>query len=167
MPRHLGVNGKEEFAYESQLFKVHGKKFEDLNMLVRLEVMGTIGRYRQPKGFTELDPKKRGITLGQVRTFVNKNRDKIGADTKGKDLETLIVKDTSLRKCSYVELVAERSLKPQIWVEHSWRSPFLETIAALEWYAEAKGLSDCSTLYFDLLCCNFHTVGRVRDGGMI
>jgi len=69
------------------------------------------------------------------------------------------VKDeTWARQCAYVELVADVARKPQYLVDHRWKAPFESTVAALEWYVEAMGLSDSTVFWWDAFSINQHDV---------
>lgn len=158
------MDGKE-YKHEDNLFRAHAKRFEDLNTLVRLEVMATIGRYRRPKGCHEkqYDLRLRGITLGQIRSFWKRFQEaerEDAADSKCmshfSDVCAYVRKITLKLQCSYMESVAETAQRPQIYFAYQHRAPFQHAMAALDWYAEAEDLSDSSVFLFDLLSHNLH-----------
>jgi len=53
-------------------FRSKARAFEDLNMMVRLEVMAKIGRPKRSKGCEIADPAHFRFTLDQWRTFARK-----------------------------------------------------------------------------------------------
>ena len=48
---------------------------------------------------------------------------------------------------SYMETVSDSIQTPQFIVHHAWQAPFQDTLASVEWYAEARQLGDDATLW--------------------
>lgn len=165
-----------EFAYESALFRKRGSAFEDLNMMVRLEVMAKIGRERKKVGCVVSDIISRAISFGQWRTFVKQARDAHSAEswhcldwptqTHHKRIWNEVLTHHVIqafvkprtkwdaRECSYMELVSDGPQLPNFYVSHIWAFPFHVLAATLDYFAEAMALPDTSTLWIDMIALN-------------
>jgi len=161
----LRINDEQEYAHESNLFKRHGKRFEDLNMMVRLEVLAKVGREKRPQGCEVEAGGLRGVTVGQIRTLVKKVQMACGEWTPPRKWQDLTCHDvvkkfvrpiTESRRCSYMELVADRPQQTQYFIQHSWKSKFQDTVRAIEWFAEAMHLADSAVCFWDILSINQH-----------
>ncbi|CAE7748933.1 SPY [Symbiodinium sp. CCMP2592] len=152
-------NKSEEHA----LFIKHHKAFEALNMDVRVSVIGLIGACRRNRGCELPQIRERGITLGQLRTFARKARTSLGKSLPGTPWEaitveqvttTFIIKETSKRNCSYVELVAEGPQVPDTFIDYHASMYLADVMASIEWFAEATGMKDSAVFFWWLLAKN-------------
>jgi len=161
-----------EFAYESSLFRRRRRAFEDLNMMVRLEVMAKIGREKRKEGCKVEDWSHRGVTLVQWRSFVKKVRGAHGAERwdclewstqerrkyRWEELLIYHVYEHFLKplldrsgSCSYMELVSDGPQMPSFFVSHKWSNTFHGLAATLDCFAEARQLPDNASLWIDLM----------------
>jgi len=156
--------GKKELLYESELFRRHGKAFDKLNMTVRTLVMSSVGKAKRSHGCDVFDVSRRGITLGQWRSFARKIENTYAQwrphayDTADEgpvphawDEQTVysvtkyFVVPAKNDK-SYMETISDGPQTPDFWVNHSYFSSFRVLITSIEWFAEANKLSDSNVL---------------------
>ncbi|CAE8740856.1 unnamed protein product [Polarella glacialis] len=125
-------------------------KFAELNAKIKSEVLSNINHdhLKPEKEHSITEVGRRGITLAQLRTFV---QDLLG--TCGDDADWVVARDhfirprTSTRQCSYVELCAEEDQPAQYYLSQAYDTKVKDTMAAVEWHAEARELPD-STPYW-------------------
>ena len=141
------------------------KAFEDLNMSVRVSVIGNLGIPKKAKGCRIKNPSHRGITLAQLRGFSRKARrafKKLWPQVPWQDVTTAqvcqnyILPLTEEKNCSYVELVADEPQVPDIFLDYHFSMSFSDIVASLEWFVEAMKLRDSTVLFFNLLGFNQH-----------
>lgn len=174
------LTGEEEFAYEATLFRKHGKRFEDLNMMVRMSVMKNLHVSRKGKGCVGKVPDctLRGLTLNQLRVVCKKLQatcpwteetcpwcsQKDFGDVHQllyEDLTNRMVKRwvkhmTASAACSYMELIAPGPQVPQYLMEHASAQRWAECMMAIERFAEAERLPDSAVFWVDIFSVNVH-----------
>ncbi|CAE7742303.1 Samtor [Symbiodinium sp. CCMP2456] len=173
-------NGEKEYAHEANLFKKHAKRFEDLNMMVRLRVMANLGLPKKAKGCEVAEMALRGVTLNQLRVFTAKLEascpwhaddedcpwfERLDVEFEGPvEFEHLRIEHvsewvkefTEERNCSYMELVADEPQKPQYAVTFSSSNFWHERMSAIELFAEAQHLPDSTIFFVEILGVNPH-----------
>lgn len=173
-------NGEQEYAHEANLFKKHAKRFEDLNMMVRLRVMANLGLPKKAKGCEVAEMALRGVTLNQLRVFTVKLEascpwrdddedcpwfERLDVEREGPvEFEHLRIEHvsewvkelTEERSCSYMELVADGPQKPQYAVTFSSSNFWHERMSAIELFAEAQHLPDSTIFFVEILGVNQH-----------
>lgn len=177
------INGEPEFLYESRLFRKKGKRFEDLNMMVRLSVMKHLDVGPRAKG-CEVGSAARGITLSQFRVVCQKiaascpwSPDNCpfwqevtgtsGSVVNSLPFESLKLRDiccwvrhsTAGRQCSYMELVAPGPQVPRFFIEHVWsgKQTWSDRVDMIERFAAAQQVPDSTTIFFDVFSRNQHS----------
>ncbi|CAJ1399597.1 unnamed protein product [Effrenium voratum] len=145
----------------------HQKAFEDLNMNVRVSVIGSIGPQKRAKGCRIANSAHRGITLGQLRTFAKKAKRCMKKLLPNVPWEEVITHDVNKHfilpltkddNCSYVELVADEPQVPWMFIDYQLSMRFLDIMTTVEWFAEAMNLKDSEVFFFNLLAFNQHKV---------
>lgn len=173
------LNGEPEFLHEAKLFQKHAKRFEQLNMMVRLRVMANLGLPRKVKGCREADPALRGLSLNQLRVVSAKLEascpwrdddedcpwldDELGEDVE-LEYNRLTTNQVSLwvqwrtmeESCSYMELVSDDPQKPQYALNLSETQNWSERMMAIELFAEAQQLPDSAVFFVDILSMNMN-----------
>jgi len=173
-------NGEKEYAHEANLFRKHAKRFENLNMMVRLRVMANLGLPKKAKGCEVAEMALRGVTLNQLRVFTAKLEascpwcaddedcpwfDRLDVEFEGAvEFEHLRIEHvsewvkelTEERNCSYMELVADGPQKPQYAVTFSSSNFWHERMSAIELFAEAQHLPDSTIFFVEILGVNPH-----------
>ncbi|CAE7291540.1 TERF2IP [Symbiodinium natans] len=173
-------NGEKEYSHEANLFRKHAKRFEHLNMMVRLRVMANLGLPKKPKGCEVPEMGLRGMTLNQLRVMTAKleatcpwsaddedcvwyERLDLESDKplEYEQLQIQHVKEwvtemTEERRCSYMELVSDGSQKPQYAITFSESSFWSERMSAIELFAEAQHLPDSTIFFVEILGINSH-----------
>lgn len=164
--------------YEAQLIEHNVEEFKKWNTMLKTDVRTLFHSRTSLSGDAVQcsipDMTLRGITLEQLRTFAQEVTDWLG-DLEFNDLEDdegekITAETASLhfifhhyisqrladaeRDCSFVELVAKQEQQPEYHVTSSWRSTFQEVMAAIEWHAQARQLSDATAYWFDMLALN-------------
>ncbi|CAE7254436.1 unnamed protein product [Symbiodinium natans] len=155
--------GQDRFREEQALLTNHRKAFEDLNMDVRVSVIGRIGLTKKPKGCLLPDLFQRGMSLGQLRTFARKAKAVLGRSLPDVPWENMpvwqlcqhfIVPETAKRNCSYAELVVDGPQLPDFFVDYHFNMYFADVMSSIEWFAEAMKLKDSIIFFFSLLAFN-------------
>mmetsp|Transcript_63345 Transcript_63345/g.151132 ORF Transcript_63345/g.151132 Transcript_63345/m.151132 type:complete len:757 (+) Transcript_63345:61-2331(+) len=176
------INGEKEFAYESMLFRKHGKRFEDLNMMVRLRVMAALGVPAKPRG-CQLDKiTEKGVTLNQIRMMTSKmertcpwKADDEDLPWVTEELDGLTYSDLTVdhvkewvkyetedEGCSYMELSSNGPQKPQYLLTLSESALWSDRMAAIELFAEAHQLPDSAVFFIEVLCVKHSEFERAR-----
>eukprot|EP00913_Durusdinium_trenchii_P023514 g22091.t1 len=115
-------------------------------------------------GLCQIHPiERRGVALGQIRAFFKQMKSEISSDCQS-DFDTIstraVVKDFLEKrygKTAYAEKVNEGPTCAKYVIEHLWDGRFVDLARGVEWFAEARQLSDFSILWLDL-CAYRHTV---------
>jgi len=169
-------SGKSDYAYEEELVHEREDAFAKLNQLVREKALASIGKAQLMHGCLVEDRGFRGLTLAQLRAFAREVRRKCNAEqlvfthaeTGQKETVTwttirqyhlrdlFIEPMTKQRCCSYMELVSGGAQRPQYFVEDTPNMFFADVMAAIDWMAEARHLSDTAAFFFIELSINRH-----------
>ncbi|CAJ1453527.1 unnamed protein product, partial [Effrenium voratum] len=174
-------SGEKEFAHEANLFRKHAKRFEHLNMMVRLRVMATLGLPKKPKGCTVAEVALRGVTLNQLRVMSAKLESSCpwseddeeecpwGDDLSLDEGQSLCYEELTIEHVaawikfqtamvwegegpgSYMEIISDGPQKPQFAVTFSQSQLWHERMSAIEVFAEAQQLPD-SAIFFVEVC---------------
>eukprot|EP00913_Durusdinium_trenchii_P002322 g2144.t1 len=137
------------------LLHSHGEAFETLNMDIRVSVLGRIGQKRKATGCKIPWVGHRGITLGQLRTFARKAQRKLAKEQPEACFQEVTVEqicrwivqpETSQRKCSYAELVADA---PQIPDGEGSKPGFSFFTNSDVYMACSSGVMACTKLFPD------------------
>lgn len=177
------INGEEEYAHEAALHRRHAKRFDDLNMMVRLSVMRNLAVGRKGKGCVGQvpDAAMRGLTLGQLRTAsrkleascpwklatspwwddtIAKAADQDGLVAYGAltvHMVTSWVKHLTVStKSSFMELVANGPQVPWVWLDYRSGDRWINIMATLELFVEAQVLKDSSLFFCGVFSINWH-----------
>lgn len=185
-PAHSGICASgDEYEYEQMLFREHARRFEDLNMIVRLSVMRYIDLGRRPKGCAGkgLSVEQKGVTLGQLRAASRKlqatcpwtesltpwwREDYSRKFEKGvvqfSELDLYMVVDwvrhlTHFESCSFMELIADGPQLPLILLDGASADLWCEFLEVVELFAEAMHLPDSTVFWFHPLSLNHNETG--------
>eukprot|EP00438_Fugacium_kawagutii_P031870 Skav224123 [mRNA] locus=scaffold2427:317724:322270:- [translate_table: standard] len=154
---------QDRFSEEQALLTNHRRAFEDLNMDVRVSVIGRIGLTKKPKGCLLPDLCQRGMSLGQLRTFARKAKAVLGRSLPDVPWEKMavwqlcqdfIIPETAKRNCSYAELVVDGPQLPDFFVDYQFNMYFADIMSSIEWFAEAMKLKDSAIFFFNLFGFN-------------
>ena len=158
------ANGLPEYQHEAKLFKTHGNVFSRLNQTVRSKVRAVACGFKEN---SEASCKiaaieERGVHLGQIRAFFKSLKSEIRQHSKlnYSTATTRTIVEEILEKryveSSYAETVNGGPVCPQYSIEHQWEGRISDLVAGIEWFAEARQLSDCSRLFVDVLALRRH-----------
>ena len=153
------ANGSPEYQHEAQLFKTHEQVFSRLNQTVRSKVRAAACCFEQSSTAScRIGPiEERGVHLGQIRAFFKALKSEIRQHStlnySTATTRTVVEQIQTLRNrgFSYAETVNVGPVCPQYVIEHQWDGRISDLAAGIEWFAEARQLSDFSRLFFDLL----------------
>ncbi|CAE7582165.1 anks1b [Symbiodinium pilosum] len=179
----LRSSGALEYKHEACLFKDHSKVFEDLNMMVRVEVYATVGRSYILRGCHVPRKEHRGVKLGQWRAFTRQaeadwhQRRWTPASGKLDSFAPASFGDVDLRMVynlfvkprvsaatrSYMEMVSDGPQLPKYYVSISWDTRIADAAAAIDWWAEALHLPDSTVLFVDFLSVGPGSEGTKGD----
>ncbi|CAK9014353.1 unnamed protein product [Durusdinium trenchii] len=161
------IDGRPQLEVEDDdhrpLLHSHGEAFETLNMDIRVSVLGRIGQKRKATGCKIPWVGHRGITLGQLRTFARKAQRKLAKEQPEACFQEVTVEqicrwivqpETSQRKCSYAELVADAPQIPDYCINYQFGMAWCDVMSSIEWFAEALSLKDTAVLWFSLMSYN-------------
>ncbi|CAJ1365977.1 unnamed protein product [Effrenium voratum] len=186
-------SGEKEFAHEANLFRKHAKRFEHLNMMVRLRVMATLGLPKKPKGCTVAEVALRGVTLNQLRVMSAKLESSCpwseddeeecpwGDDLNLDEGQSLCYEELTIEHVaawikfqtamvwegegpgSYMEIISDGPQKPQFAVTFSQSQLWHERMSAIEVFAEAQQLPDSAIFFVELLGVRMWLRWEIRE----
>lgn len=111
----------------------------------------------------------RGVTLGELRTFAKRVTQWASSGKCSAPYEQLKVEDVAglVRELtgdmSYVEMLGVGPRRPKVVVTDVWDGLFTDLVSAIDWFAEAKMLTETTVLHFPILCLNLHSC----EGGTV
>lgn len=129
-------------------------------------------RYSQFVGHEIPEVEHRGISLRQLETlyeevvlrcvkeaWTNFKREKLTPEKVNLyDIKEKIIMPRTekiIRKCSYVELIANKAQIPKWFVSHWWGEPIIAMIMCLRQHAKDRGLSPEESFYWICVSANF------------
>ncbi|CAE7564828.1 Amacr [Symbiodinium sp. CCMP2456] len=157
-----------EYTHEASLFKDHSKVFEELNMMVRVEVYATVGRSHLLHGCHVPRKEHRGVLLGQWRAFTRQaeaawceRRWCSDAETPPpasfQDADVHVIYNFFIKprigasRRSYMEIISAGPQLPKYYISLSLSTRISDAAAAIDWWAEALHLPDSAVLFVDFL----------------
>jgi len=165
----LRLSGQEEYVHEGNLFLQFADKFAQLNTAVRQKVLLAA---QASDGIRERHAQKmslecRGITLGELRTVVKKLKAFVSlSDAYSWDSLTVAVVAEQLMVLPafspdgycYAEFVSPSARTPQYVIDDVFQDSWASTISAVEWFAEARQLSNSAVLWWAPFCVDSRRV---------
>eukprot|EP00439_Symbiodinium_sp_Y106_P082946 s1288_g22.t1 len=165
---HDARSREGEYEHEACLFKDHSKVFEELNMMVRVEVYATVGRSHLLHGCHVPRKEHRGVKLGQWRAFTRQaeaawcERRWVDAETPPpcssfQDADVRVIDNffikprVSASRRSYMEVISAGPQLPKYYISLSLGTRISDAAAAIDWWAEALHLPDSAVLFVDFL----------------
>lgn len=164
----MRTTGEAEYLHEAELFREHADAFSNLNQMVRNKVKEAICVLETSKTGCRINPiEQRGIMFGRLREFLKALKQEICAhiDFEYETVTTREVVSTIFKKryidVSHSEIVNDRPTFPTYIIEHLWDMRFSELVAGIEWFAEARQLSDTSAIWLDLAAYRHGIAGEM------
>eukprot|EP00434_Breviolum_minutum_P038714 symbB.v1.2.034352.t1/scaffold4419.1/size39883/2 len=163
--------GDAEFLHEAELFRKHAETFLKLNQMVQSKVKAAACALdTDTKGCT-IDPvDQRGVLLGHLRCFFKNLKLDICEHTR-LNYDTVSTRDVvrqilekHYKFVSYAETTNAGPVCPKYMIEHLWDGRFSDLVAGVEWFAEARQLSDLSPIWLDLVAFRHGIAGELFIG---